>query len=78
MGGEGRLRTLLVDLPGAFRQWVGLCQNRAFQFLQPEKIYSSFRVCHIHFTDQDITRNNILNKTAVPRLHFHLPLGKLQ
>lgn len=51
-----------------FQNWLMICKNEKLFTITPEKIYKNYRVCHKHFTTEDILSNNILNKTAIPSI----------
>lgn len=53
-----------------YQEWLRLCGNSALAALDPELVYRSYRVCHIHFKKDDMASNMYLQKTAVPSLHL--------
>lgn len=53
-----------------FDTWVNQTGNNALCILDPMVVYKNYRVCHQHFTVEDITRNMYRKKTAVPSLHL--------
>lgn len=53
-----------------FKLWMKACQNPPLFSLTKENIYSSKRICTKHFMPADISRNNRLFPTAIPKLHL--------
>lgn len=50
--------------------WVAAYNNEITMDKDPNTIYNSYRVCHIHFKEEDRNRNNRLKVSAVPSLHL--------
>ncbi|CAH2100578.1 unnamed protein product [Euphydryas editha] len=53
--------------PERFRQWVNLVGAPLFGISDAE-IYKKYKVCDVHFTNEDRNRNKRLNAIAVPSL----------
>ncbi|KAK5648631.1 hypothetical protein RI129_003523 [Pyrocoelia pectoralis] len=56
--------------PELFRKWLDLCNKKALFDLPPNLVYSNYRVCRLHFAEEDFGRNNRLLKTAYPKLRL--------
>lgn len=51
-----------------FNTWAMACKNSTIYASQPDLVYRSYRVCHIHFKMSDTVGSCRLKKTAVPSL----------
>ncbi|KAF2887009.1 hypothetical protein ILUMI_19164, partial [Ignelater luminosus] len=56
-----------------FNKWMTLCGNERLSEITPEKVYNNYRICKLHFTNEDFIANNKLNKQAYPSKN--LPVG---
>ncbi|KAK9736436.1 Transposase protein [Popillia japonica] len=57
-----------------YMEWIKVCGNKKLITLDPDLVYRSYRVCHIHFHEKDHASNMYLIKTAIPTLHLPQPL----
>ena len=53
-----------------FQRWIQLTGDVSLYSLSPSLVYSSCRVCHRHFRDEDRATNMYLKKGSVPMLHL--------
>lgn len=56
--------------PEIFKRWVKACGNKELAELSAEEIHKKKKVCHIHFTKNDITSNIYLKKDAYPTVNL--------
>lgn len=56
-----------------FKKWIQACNNQNLVNLQPDLVYRSHRICHVHFTAEDKSTNMFLKKHAVPSLYLPSP-----
>lgn len=52
-----------------FDNWLILCGNpRLAKEMTPAQVYNSYRVCSLHFMDEDFDANQRLKKGVLPSL----------
>ncbi|GJQ66570.1 hypothetical protein Trydic_g4549 [Trypoxylus dichotomus] len=44
--------------PGSFRAWLAACGNGNLTQNNPQQIYNSHLICHVHFCDENRASNN--------------------
>jgi hypothetical protein len=60
----------------SFGEWLERVGNTSLLTLDPVKVYTSYRVCELHFTAADYGTNDKLRITAIPSLQ--IPHGKFK
>ncbi|XP_071052895.1 uncharacterized protein [Onthophagus taurus] len=60
--------------PERFKKWIIVSGNAMLFELDPDKVYSNRRVCHVHFQESDITSNQFIARDSIPSLRLPQPL----
>lgn len=58
--------------PELFRKWIDICANDDLLKMDVETVYRAKRICHVHFTRNDISSNMFLKKGVIPSLQLPL------
>lgn len=59
--------------PERYQKWLDLVDNPVLKSKDPDLVFRSHRICHIHFKLEDRSTNWFLQKTAVPSLYLPQP-----
>lgn len=51
-----------------FKNWMQASGNSQIENMDADNVYRSHRICHIHFTENDISSNTFLKRHAIPSL----------